>query len=1118
MGLINKIKGQFGVSHVYYDWREEESIRDNVILLEAGQGKNKNGNMFAFVRELSTNTEWKNFQVFFVVTEENQEEVKQFYDQQQLKVKFVIRNSDEYGKLLATAKYLLTDNSFPPYFYKRSGQIYLNTWHGTPLKTLGKSDIKNAKSLANIQKNYLMCDYALFPNEFTENVFRYDYMLDKIFSGKVLLCDYPRNSVFLQEELGDRIKENLNLKGKKIIAYMPTWRGAQRNADIKVQIDQLQKYFDELDQKLDENEEFYVNLHFLIGNIMDFSGYKHIHSFPSQYETYDFLTACDLLVTDYSSVFFDYAVTKRKVILFPYDYEEYMAERGTYMTLESLPFAKVYNIDQLVQEIRAPYNKEEMKDFLNTYCCYAQNDIPNRIMKLLINNDKTNLKIKQAWNPDAKNVFIFCGNLKSNQINRYLVQYVKEQHQINKDKNYIICFRGKINAKVIDFMQEIGEEADFLALVNKDEIPLIKKIQIKLSNKTKIFRNCILRPSLKNAYQYERNRLFYGCNPVEVINASPFPQHLDQVLAQFHCQKTFIIYSTFIIGRKSSRREFENRLYIAEKSYDKIIDNRNENVKQWWSEEEKEVFYNRDFYIGNIIFKFSNKKKGMQLRAIAVTENIMPCNLEDLCIDVSGMRYKFQYKTLFKAGKNLWIIYYKLFFPYEDLRQIEIQNRINLYYEDEDGCKLKAPIRYKIKQKKGKDAHGPIKIFDETNTSMYFRQTKNNVIYLTIRKKNISDLKGAQIKLCLAYWLARLTPSKKIILLFEKEGSRYEESASVLYEELINQGYNNAYFVLDRNYPYSGNIAEKYRKNILPKGTWKHYYYFFKSKTFLGSEALVHSIDLRISNKYAQRKLADKDKDYVFLQHGVMYMVSLDSESRKFFKPEKLDGKYRVVTSSHQEARHFIDLGGYEKEMIYICGLPKFDRNIRYNDADKIVIMPTWRPWEYNEARYDFEETKYYKMLCRIFAGIPEELHENIIILPHPLFFDAVKDAEFPMKKYFNCETKYDDILKTAKILITDYSSISYDAFYRGCNVIFYWEEKDECLEMYGPSTKLMLNHENAFGDICYSTADLNKIMKENYEKPQKEEYINRYRKLVEFHDGKNTKRLIDLMKADEII
>ena len=54
-------------------------------------------------------------------------------------------------------------------------------------------------------------------------------------------------------------------------------------------------------------------------------------------------------------------------------------------------------------------------------------------------------------------------------------------------------------------------------------------------------------------------------------------------------------------------------------------------------------------------------------------------------------------------------------------------------------------------------------------------------------------------------------------------------------------------------------------------------------------------------------------------------------------------------------------------------------------------------------------------------------------------------------------DVKYDDILKHTKLLITDYSSIAYDAFYRGCNVIFYWEELQECLEAYGPSTKLMI-------------------------------------------------------------
>lgn len=1118
MKLVKKLKNQFGASTLYYKYRRNEAIQENMILLEAGQGKNKNGNMFSLVRELSTNSKWKNMEAVFVVTEKNQKEVEDFFNYYDLNVNFVIRNSKEYCRFLATAKYLVTDNSFPPFFYKRDKQIYLNTWHGTPLKNLGKSDIKNAKSLANIQKNYLMCDYALFPNEFTENVFRKDYMLDKIFSGQILLCDYPRNSVFLTKDVGDNIRKKMNLCNKKVTAYMPTWRGAQRKADIKAQIDCLKVYFDEIDRKLNEDEEFYVNLHFLIGNVIDFSGYKHIRSFPEEYETYDFLAACDLLVTDYSSVFFDYAVTRRKVILFPYDYDEYMAERGTYMSLESLPFVKVYNTDELIDEIRKPYSNNEIEEFLDTYCKYAQADIPEKILELLVNNNKSNLTVKPAWNPDSQNILIYCGNLQSNQINRYLVDFVKKQCQENTDKSYILCFRGDINSKVIKFMDDIGECADFLALVKKYEIPFTKKILSYISSKSGVFRKTVYQLCKKD-YLYERNRLLYSLNPSAVVNVSVQPQHINYILAQFDCKKTFVIHSNMILGRKCLNRKYNNMLLTAEKIYDEIVDNRNEDAKQWWSEDEKKVFYNRDLYLGNIIHKFRNKKYGMQVRAVALVESVMPCGLNDLQVETSGMINKFHYRKLARVGKNRWIIYYKLFFPYNDLQQMEIQNRINLYYEDEEGCKLNAPIRYKLKcKKKACDSHGPIKVLESTNTSMYFRQTRNNLLYLTIRKRNISDSKNAQIKLWLAFIMARFTPFQKVIILFEKEGSRYEESASVLYEELIDQGFDNAYFVLDKNYPYLSNIDKKYCKNILVKGSFKHYYYFFKSKTFLGSEALVHAIDLRVTNKWAQRKLADPDKDYVFLQHGVMYMVSLDSESRRFFKPEKLKGKYRVVTSSHEEARHFVELGGYNEEMIYICGLPKFDRNTRDTDADKIVIMPTWRPWEYNEVRYNFEETKYYKMLCRIFAGIPEELHEKVIILPHPLFFDAVKDSHFQMKKYFDCETKYDDILKKAQILITDYSSISYDAFYRGTNVIFYWEEKDECLAMYGPSTKLMLNHENAFGDICYSTADLKKIFKENYESGQKEKYVSRYRKLVEFFDGKNTKRLIELMKTEDII
>ena len=115
-------------------------------------------------------------------------------------------------------------------------------------------------------------------------------------------------------------------------------------------------------------------------------------------------------------------------------------------------------------------------------------------------------------------------------------------------------------------------------------------------------------------------------------------------------------------------------------------------------------------------------------------------------------------------------------------------------------------------------------------------------------------------------------------------------------------------------------------------------------------------------------------------------------------------------------------------------------------------------------------------------------------------------------------DRKYDDVLKETKLLITYYSSIAYDAFYRGCNVIFYWEEKDECMENYGPSTKLMLNEENAYGDICYNSEELKAVLEKNYVHEQPAAYREKYGKLVDYHDGKNTERLIGMLQKDGIL
>ena len=309
LNRVKKVGKNLQTEYISYCKNE---IDEKLVLLEGGQGTNINGNMFSMLNEICSNPRWSEYKAVFVVTQDTIDKAKKrmaFYGFD--KVILSVRDSKQYTKYLATAKYLMTDNSFPPYFNKREEQVFLNTWHGTPLKTLGKSDKSNLASLANIQKNYLMSDYALFPNDFTKDVFMNDYDLKHIFSNKSIIANYPRNYIFYDKNQASEMKKKLGYEGKKLFAYMPTWRGTGRTADTKYQLSVTNDILKEFDKKLDDDTVLLVNLHFLLASNIDCSKYKHIDYFSGDYDTYEILNACDGLVTDYSSVFFDYAVTEK---------------------------------------------------------------------------------------------------------------------------------------------------------------------------------------------------------------------------------------------------------------------------------------------------------------------------------------------------------------------------------------------------------------------------------------------------------------------------------------------------------------------------------------------------------------------------------------------------------------------------------------------------------------------------------------------------------------------------------------------------------------------------------------------------------------------------------------
>ena len=193
-------------------------------------------------------------------------------------------------RLLASAKYLINDATFPNYWIKKKGQVYINTWHGTPLKAMGRK-VHNDVFFGNVQKNLVNADYLLYPNIFTKDVMIRDYMLENISSNSYILCGYPRNTVFFDRDAEKKIREELEITDKKIYAYMPTWRGTVDKVGVSKNDAYLMYYLCELDKRLTDDEIFYINIHPMAmhaKNTAEVSKLKHIKNFPAEYETYDF--------------------------------------------------------------------------------------------------------------------------------------------------------------------------------------------------------------------------------------------------------------------------------------------------------------------------------------------------------------------------------------------------------------------------------------------------------------------------------------------------------------------------------------------------------------------------------------------------------------------------------------------------------------------------------------------------------------------------------------------------------------------------------------------------------------------------------------------------------------
>ena len=261
----------------------------------------------------------------------------------------VVHQSVEYYKACAKAKYIITNSILDNGILKKEGQVFLQTWHGTPLKKL-RCDIVAEKgnamnSLREIKNkndmDIVRFDYFISPSAYCTEKFTSSFNLKELRKENIIIeTGYPRNDLLFNYTENDvkKARNTVNItEDKKVILYAPTFRDNQHDGagyvyDTHIDFDRMRELF---------GDEYIVlfRAHYFVASQFDFSKYE---GFIYNVSDYDDITPLylitDILITDYSSVLFDFANLMRPMVFYMYDLEEYENEiRGFYFPASDLP-------------------------------------------------------------------------------------------------------------------------------------------------------------------------------------------------------------------------------------------------------------------------------------------------------------------------------------------------------------------------------------------------------------------------------------------------------------------------------------------------------------------------------------------------------------------------------------------------------------------------------------------------------------------------------------------------------------------------------------------------------------------------------------------------------------
>ncbi|HBJ12046.1 MAG TPA: CDP-glycerol glycerophosphotransferase family protein [Clostridiaceae bacterium] len=382
------------IKKIRYIWYKiKYKMDDETILFEAFGGRNYTCSPKAIYEKMLSMPQFKNFKFVWAFLDTDIHDVKE-----DKRTTIVKSKSKEYYKYCSIAKYWIVNSIMEESLTKKKGQVYVQCWHGTPIKKL-RCDIEVDGSVLNTIKEIRKrndidakrFDYFISPSKYCTEKFISAFNLKKLNKENIIIEEgYPRNDFLFNKTQKDitLIKEKLKIPiNKKVIFYLPTFRDNQHTSGIGYTYE-LQIDFDRLRKAIGDEYVVLFSPHYFIANSIDLSKYEGFVINVARYdEINELYLVSDIIMTDYSSVFFDFANLKRPIVFYMYDYDLYQSRlRDFYISLDELPGPITRTQEELEKciiniETEFPKYERKYEDFNKKYNYLDDGNASERVIK-----------------------------------------------------------------------------------------------------------------------------------------------------------------------------------------------------------------------------------------------------------------------------------------------------------------------------------------------------------------------------------------------------------------------------------------------------------------------------------------------------------------------------------------------------------------------------------------------------------------------------------------------------------------------------------------------------------------------------------------------------------------